>query len=125
MKKICALLFLPLCLHCGAFAEENDAPDSGADLIVSPSFSNYLLAGAGVIASNATLFLFNHFIMRAEYADISAETIRANFQSAWVWDQDTFRVNQLGHPYQGSFYFAAARSNGIPFEAALLYNVLG
>lgn len=33
----------------------------------------------------------------------------------WVWDDDPFEANAIGHPYQGSLAFAAARSSGIGF----------
>lgn len=44
-----------------------------------------------------------------------------NLQRGWVWDLDRFLVNQIGHPYQGSQYFLAGRSNGLGFyESAAL-----
>ena len=38
-----------------------------------------------------------------------------NVERGWEWDLDDFMVNQLGHPYQGSNYFNAGRSNGLGF----------
>ena len=36
-------------------------------------------------------------------------------QQGWVWDLDDFAVNQVGHPYQGSNYYDAGRTNGLSF----------
>ena len=44
-----------------------------------------------------------------------------NMQHGWEWDLDRFLVNQIGHPFQGSQYFAAGRANGLGFyESAAL-----
>ena len=48
-------------------------------------------------------------------AKITPKTWWANMEQGWVWDLDDFTVNQIGHPYQGSNYFNAARSNGLSF----------
>ncbi|MET0402121.1 MAG: DUF3943 domain-containing protein, partial [Cystobacter sp.] len=45
--------------------------------------------------------------------------------SPWVVDHDDFAINQLGHPYQGSLYFTAARSNGLSFWESFLYTAAG
>lgn len=39
----------------------------------------------------------------------------------WVVDQDDFVVNQIGHPYQGTIYYSAARSSGLNFWESWLY----
>ena len=43
----------------------------------------------------------------------------------WVIDQDPFGVNQLGHPYQGSMFHGFARSAGLDYWQALLYDNYG
>jgi hypothetical protein len=48
-------------------------------------------------------------------ARITPHTWWANMKQGWVWDLDDFLVNQVGHPYQGSNYFNAARANGLSF----------
>jgi hypothetical protein len=68
------------------------------------------------MASNVTLLCVNRFIRRAMYAtELDFDAIRHNLLSTWVWDNDGFTVNLLGHPYQGSFYFTAGRANGLGF----------
>ena len=48
-------------------------------------------------------------------ARITPKTWWANMQQGMVWDLNDFAVNQIGHPYQGSNYFDAARANGLNF----------
>jgi hypothetical protein len=43
----------------------------------------------------------------------------------WVVDQDTFTINQFGHPYQGSMYYGFARSAGLNYWESLLYTNAG
>jgi hypothetical protein len=43
----------------------------------------------------------------------------------WVVDQDPFAINQLGHPYQGSMFHGFARSAGLDYWEALLYDNVG
>jgi hypothetical protein len=44
-----------------------------------------------------------------DYA-VTMDSIRRNLHSSWTVDSDPFKVNQLGHPYQGSMYYGFARS---------------
>jgi hypothetical protein len=48
-------------------------------------------------------------------ARVTPKTWWANMEQGWVWDLDDFGVNQIGHPYQGSNYFNAARANGLSY----------
>lgn len=52
-------------------------------------------------------------------------TIRRNLHHAWVIDSDSFAVNQLGHPYQGSMYHGFARASGLGYWEALGYTFAG
>jgi len=48
-------------------------------------------------------------------ARVTPKTWWDNMEQGWVWDLDDFGVNQIGHPYQGSNYFTAARANGLSY----------
>ncbi len=48
-------------------------------------------------------------------ADIGPSTWWANMKNGFEWDQNSFGVNQVGHPYQGSTYFMAGRAYGMNF----------
>src|SRR5450756_444086 len=43
----------------------------------------------------------------------------------WVVDRDSFAMNQFAHPYQGSMYHGFARSAGLNYWEALLYDNVG
>jgi hypothetical protein len=43
----------------------------------------------------------------------------------WVVDQDSFAMNQFGHPYQGSMYYGFARSAGLNYWESLIYTNVG
>ncbi len=43
----------------------------------------------------------------------------------WAKDNDSFEVNQFGHPYQGSVYHGFARSAGLNYWESLLYTSAG
>lgn len=106
-------------------AEETAVPPSNAvSEKTAPANSekkNYIVAAGETLFSNAFLFSVNRFIFDTEFSHISLETIKTNFKSKWQWDQSAFQTNQVGHPYQGSTYFAAGRANGLNFyESAVL-----
>ena len=56
-----------------------------------------------------------------DWADISWQTMKDNLTSSWVWDEDPFTIDQLGHPYGGAMLFGAARSTGHGFWIAGAY----
>ena len=76
-----------------------------------------------IVATNIGVWSFDRFVLQAEYAWINFKTVRNNFKSGFVWDNDMFSTNLLLHPYHGGLYFNAARSNGknfwqsVPFAA--------
>ncbi len=48
-------------------------------------------------------------------AFISLETMNENFKYWFEWDPNHFRTNFFEHPYHGSLYFNAGRTNGLSF----------
>jgi hypothetical protein len=76
-------------------------------------------------AANTVIAGYNKWIARFPYGQISPATIRKNLDGGMVWDGDNFAVNQIGHPYQGSLYYSAARHFGHGYPAALAYSAVG
>jgi hypothetical protein len=97
-----------------SFAEERteQALDESELESIRPRHGLALLEATG---SSLVLGGINRYVRHADYAYIDGDSIVRNFSSSWVWDQDEFVVNQIGHPYQGSFYYVAGRSNGLDF----------
>lgn len=70
------------------------------------------------------LFISN-YVTDETWARISPQTWANNFNYPWQWDDNDFQNNQWGHPYQGSLYFNAARTNGYDFWASSAFPVVG
>lgn len=74
---------------------------------------------------NVMLTTFNRFAFVDEWAKVSWETISRNLNGGWRFDTDDFEINNVGHPYQGSFPYLAVRSAGYNFWQAMLGAFLG
>ena len=58
--------------------------------------------------------------------DTNLSTFRDHvFHGHWGVDQDSFAMNQFGHPYQGSVYYGFARSASLNYWESLLYTNVG
>lgn len=86
---------------------------------------NYLLPAAEILGFD---FLLNR-INRRNYGccdyDVTTSSISRNLRHSWGTDADTFKINQLGHPYQGSMYHGFARSAGLGYWESLGYTFAG
>ncbi|WP_374949008.1 DUF3943 domain-containing protein [Mucilaginibacter sp.] len=59
---------------------------------------------------------YGRFVADAPYSRVTGESIKYNLNPThWAFDKDIFQTNQFGHPYQGSLYFSAFRTNGYSF----------
>ena len=76
---------------------------------------NYWLAAGEVMAINTFVLLKARYMEDENWSKISFKSIKNNFNKGFVWDDNTFGMNQFLHPYHGSAYFNAARSNGLSF----------
>ncbi|MDR2534461.1 MAG: DUF3943 domain-containing protein [Treponema sp.] len=78
---------------------------------------------------NASNLFLNYTarLVDASFAGVTFETIGQNiYPATWFWeDGDRFTVNQFGHPYQGSTYFASARINGFSFYTSIPFVLIG
>lgn len=59
------------------------------------------------------------------YASTASTTWHNLVHGPWVIDNDSFGVNQLGHPYQGSAYMGIARSTGLGYWQSAGYTFVG
>ena len=72
------------------------------------------------------MVFYNSVIKQEPWAKPSAESIRKNFSRPWNWeDTDGFKVNNIGHPIQGSIYYNAGRVNGFNFYQSAFFSALG
>ncbi len=86
---------------------------------------NYSRAAFQIGTLNMIAWTFNRFVMKESWANISLESILTNLQSGFAWDIDTFRTNQLGHPWHGAIHYSIGRANGLGFLESTLFSTLG
>ena len=65
---------------------------------------------------NMLVWGFDRYLVKEDWAYINGHTIKSNFKKGPVWDTDQFTTNLFSHPYHGSLYFNAARSNGMTYS---------
>jgi hypothetical protein len=80
---------------------------------------------AQVAGINALFMGFNRYVARAEYGYVSFGTWKRNLRTGGEWDTDRFGINFIGHPYQGTLYFNAARSQGYNYWQSLPFALAG
>ena len=83
------------------------------------------LAAFEVTAFNLGLHLFDRFVLNADYAQVTWESLNTNFKKGPVWDNDNISTNLFWHPYTGGLYFNAARANGMNFWQSIPYAFAG
>jgi hypothetical protein len=87
---------------------------------------SYQIPALEILGFEALLNLVNRGTQNSsgDYSS-SLSTIRKNLSSGWVVDNDPYKVNQIGHPYQGSVYHGFARSAGLSYWEAAGYTFAG
>lgn len=82
---------------------------------------SYLIPALGIVGFDFLLNRFDYYFLERSTYDVSYSTIKRNLRSNWVFDNDPYAINQLGHPYQGSMYHGFARSAGLDFWESMGY----
>jgi hypothetical protein len=103
-------------LHCQLSAQSDT---------VIPLKKATVMATVETVGINVGVWAFNRFVTQEDFARINFKTMGNNLSRAFVWDNDQFSTNLLGHPYQGGLYFNAARANGMNFWQSAPYTVAG
>lgn len=82
-------------------------------------------AAAETAGFNIGLWAFDRYVQKGHYAYISWNTIKENFRHGFEWDNDHLATNMFAHPYNGSIFYNAGRSNGFNFWQSELFAVAG
>lgn len=93
--------------------------------ITFPKKKNFFRAAGEVFGMNMGLWAFDRYALKGHYAYISFETIKENFKHGFEWDNDHLNTNMFAHPYNGSLFFNAGRSNGFNFWQSELFAISG
>lgn len=86
---------------------------------------SYVIPALEIVAFDTLLNLFDRAYFGGDDFDVTPSSIRRNLRRSWVTDSDSFSVNQLGHPYQGSMYHGFARASGLNFWEGFAYAFAG
>lgn len=91
-------------------------PDS-LDIQYYSKKNGYIAAGQ-IVGLNLGIWAFDRYIQKADFAYINIHTMKTNLKKGFVWDNDQMGTNMFLHPYHGSMYYNAARSNGYGYWAS-------
>jgi hypothetical protein len=93
---------------------------------VAPVGHKRFLSAAGeLVLLEVGPWAFDRYVLKEDFAYISWDTIRENFHTGFQYDSDTFKVNQSSHPFHGSLFFGAARSNGYGYWESGAFTLAG
>ncbi|MDP4277685.1 MAG: DUF3943 domain-containing protein [Bacteroidota bacterium] len=86
----------------------------GVDTTLAVSPKKWQAAG-WIVMANMSVWAFDRYLFDEPWARIDLKSVKKNFSSGFVWDNDGFSTNLFAHPYHGGLYYNAARSNGMNF----------
>jgi hypothetical protein len=110
-----------MAIAASALAQQPALPDLGSP---EPQKKSHAIPAAEIVGFELLLNRFDRRVYGDDYA-VTVPTIKRNLHHSWVVDNDPFKVNQLGHPYQGSMYHGFARSAGLNFWESMGYSFAG
>lgn len=93
--------------------------------VIRQSQPRFWQAAGTVVGSNIALWAFDRYIQKGDFSYISFHTIKENFRHGFIWDNDKMGTNMFLHPYNGSLFYNAARSNGYTYWGSGLFAVGG
>ena len=86
---------------------------------------NAALAVGEILLVNGLVWAFNEYPRGATFTQINPRSWYDNLRGGWKWDDNNFSTNMFAHPFHGSLYYNAARSNGFNFWASVPFAFLG
>ncbi|MDE6443301.1 MAG: DUF3943 domain-containing protein [Muribaculaceae bacterium] len=130
LKRLILFLFF-LVASLSAFSQipirirvTEEIPPDSAD-VERMTKRHFWRASAEVAGLNLSLWAFDRFVQHGDFSYISLNTIKENFKVGFKWDNDKLGTNTFAHPYNGSLYYNAARSNGFNFWQSELFAIAG
>lgn len=96
------------------------------DSVAPPAPKRPALALLETLGINVVVNLGNQALSPTpEVFRVSFDTWTTNLREGWEWDDNKFKTNQFEHPYHGSTYFNAGRSNGLAFWESSFLSMVG
>jgi hypothetical protein len=88
--------------------------------------NNFRKSSIELLGAQALPWCFNRYVRKAAFAKISFQSVATNLNPAkWEWDDNKFINNHISHPFHGSVYYNAFRTNGYGFWKSSLGTVTG
>ncbi|MFT5233236.1 MAG: hypothetical protein ACI9UQ_001268 [Candidatus Krumholzibacteriia bacterium] len=89
---------------------------------------NFWRTAAEVIGLNTMIWTYDRYIREGGTNPgfrIGFNSWEENLKNGYEWDDNNFSTNQIDHPFHGSLYFNAARSNGYSFWESVPFTFVG
>ncbi len=88
---------------------------------------NFARTAVEVVGLNLLVWSYDRYLRAGGGAGfrIGFNSWKENLTNGFEWDDNSFNTNQFAHPYHGSLYFNAARSNGYSFWESIPFTFAG
>jgi hypothetical protein len=91
----------------------------------APKRKHFFTAAGEIALLEAGPWAWDRYVDNEGFSRISTRTVRGNFHRGFGFDRDHFNINQSSHPYHGSLFFEAGRSNGYTYWQSGLFALAG
>ncbi len=118
--RLLIVLFIILAINAPLRAAQSTTEINTDSVAVVHPKRNALLQALGI---DLGIWAFNSYVAQKGWAKITMKSFRSNIESGWVLDDNSFHVNQFGHPFQGALVYTAARAQGLTFWQSIYYPV--
>jgi hypothetical protein len=84
-----------------------------------------VVAVGEIVGINVITWGLNYYIRDQDFAVVYPKTWWNNISNGFEYDGNLFATNMIDHPYHGSTYYNASRSNGIGFWGSAPLTLVG
>jgi hypothetical protein len=102
-----------------------ESPQTEAPPVSTVPRRHFGAAAGEVVLLEVLPWAVDRYVSKEDFAYISFDTIKKNFQTGFKYDNDDFQINQSSHPYHGSLFFNAARANGYGYWESAAFTLAG
>jgi len=78
-----------------------------------------------IVAINLLVWTYNEYIRGADFTQVNPDSWWNNISNGFTYDDNHFTTNQFAHPFHGSLYYSAGRSNGFGYFESLGFSLFG
>jgi len=90
-----------------------------------PRTKRFGIAAGEIVLLEAGPWAYDRYVSDESYSRISIHSVNENLKAGPEFDRDHFNINQSSHPYHGSLFFEAGRSNGYTYWQSGLFALSG